>query len=264
MIKYVSSGGHVVLGFPAQLTYSTSKCAVIDAKMHESGNMCVALLRFTPSNAHCLVFWVLTLRAGPQGAVTAANAEWQCMSFADLGVISNSSGAGAAATAGTSSQLKGMAAAVASNPTNAGNVCLEWTDDGALVVLTSQENAAAMAALPSAGATGLLKVTLIPAEVIYSGAVHQHWENISEVIQSSLGRIGSVRALPGAVVHTLDAAVGAGGRMRSQLVKTVHIMVAGESKAMMLELTVSAASAAAGASSASFAAPVQVMWSDVS
>lgn len=242
LVKYVNTGDQMVLGFPAPLAYCRTKCSIIEARLHESGNMIAALVRCLPSNAYYLVAWVLVGGGDiDDGTFVPSAVEWRCMGFADIGVVDGSSRASGAST------IKGLSSvgSTSSKP----NVCLEWAPSGALLVLTSQDNAASSAA--HLGNNGLVKLTLIPPEVIYSGNLSLNWDDINQVVQSPLGRVLSVKSLPGVVVdHPHKDA-------HSQ-VPTVHVMLAGESRVMMVSLTVHKKMAPGAQSELTY-----VVWSDV-
>ncbi len=256
VIKYINTGDQLVLGFPAPLTYCRAKCVITEVKLHESGNMIAALVRTSPKSVYYLVSWVL-VGAGEveDGTFVPSAAEWRCMGFADLGVVQP-----VAPVVSVSSGLKVMAGAAAAGPTShdphhhhQGSVCLEWTPTGSLLVLTSQDGAAADSA--QLGANGLLKFTLVPPEVIYAGTLNVNWDDVNQVVQSPLGRVLGVKALPGVVVEEPFRDIHA-------QVPTVHVVVYGESRALMAALTVTKATA--GRHGGWTRDVAQVVWSDVS
>lgn len=243
MVKYINTGDQMLLGFPAPLAYCRSKCAIIEARLHESGNMVASLVRCVPSNAYYLVAWVLVGGGDiDDGTFVPCAVEWRCMGFADIGVVDNTSHTSGAST------IKGLSAVASTNAKP--SVCLEWMPSGALLVLTSQDSAASSAA--HLGNNGLVKLTLIPPEVIYAGDLSLNWDDINQVVQSPLGRVVSVRSLPGVVVDLPHK------DMHSQI-PTVHVMLVGESRVMMVSLTVHKKMAPGAQSDLA-----HVVWSDVS
>jgi hypothetical protein len=99
---------------------------------------------------------------------------------------------------------------------------------------------------------GLLLLALVTPEVIYSGNLSVNWSDMTQVIESPLGHILSITALPGVVVDYPQA------DSRTQ-VPTVHVVIVGESRCMMVALSAHK-NPVPGQPQADLA---RVVWSDV-
>lgn len=138
-----------------------------------------------------------------------------------------------------------------------GQFAIEWLPTGALLVLNAHRYAQQHAPPnPLVATNGLLLLALIPAEVIYSGELAVNWCDNNQVIESPLGRIHSITALPGIIVDTPTLAP----RDLQSQVPTVHVVVGGESRVMMVALTTNK-NPVPGEPQSDLA---RVVWSDVS
>ena len=214
-VKYVNSGSQVLLGLPGDLTRQRDRASITELRLHESGSMVAALVRHSPKNAFHLVVWVLAGFDELEGVdFDPANVEWRCVGAAALGVVEPVKESGAARTA--------------HHGEDKGRVCLAWTPTGALLLLQVQDTATST--VPHISTNGLIKLTLIPADVIYAGAIASKWDEVSQIIQSPLGRIADVKPLPGVVVDEPSRDLHA-------QVPTVHAVIVGERRVMMVALT---------------------------
>jgi hypothetical protein len=226
MVKYVSSGEQVALGFPERLMQQRGRCTITSMRLHASGSMIAALVRCTPKNAYYLVVWVLSGYDENEGvSFDPVNVEWRCMDCAFLGTVESAADA-------TVSLAGGVKSVVHTDAASRGQVCLEWTPTGSLLVLKAQS---APASTASTGAlqlstNGLLLLALVTPEVIYSGNLSVNWSDMTQVIESPLGHILSITALPGVVVDYPQA------DWHTQ-VPTVHVVIVGESRCMMVALS---------------------------
>ena len=132
-----------------------------------------------------------------------------------------------------------------------GQICLEWLPTGALLVLKAQSATSSPAAMVSSN--GLVMLTLVSPEIIYAGTLDVNWCDMNQVIESPLGRLVGVTAMPGVVV---DDPL----RDPHAQVPTVHVLLSGESRVMMVALTANK-NPIPGQPQADLA---RVMWSDVS
>jgi hypothetical protein len=193
---------------------------------------------------HCV--WLLYFAGVP---FDPANVEWRCMGCAFVGAV-DSSADGTVTCAGG---VKSVLADAARNHFN-----LAWLPTGALLVLKAQPTMQAYPFNPLVATNGLLLLAVVPAEVIYSGNLAVNWCDHNQVIESPLGRVSSVTALPGILVEypTLAAVRDT----RATPVPTVHVVIGGENRMMMVALTMHK-NPVPGQPQSDLA---RVVWSDVS
>lgn len=233
-----------MLGFPDRLTQDKATFTITSMRLDAAGQMVAALVRRSGSkSAHFLVVWMLVGYDAAEGvAFNPDVVEWRCMGCAFVGAID-------ATTEGTVTIAGGVKRVEASEPR--GQFCLAWLPTGALLVLKAQSAAASPSALVSTN--GLIMLSLIAPEVIYSGQLAVNWNDQNQVIESPLGKVCSITALPGVVVDdpSRDAHVQ---------VPTVHVVIVGETRVMMVALTAHK-NPVPGDPQADLA---RVVWSDVS
>jgi hypothetical protein len=178
-----------------------------------------------------------------------ANVEWRCMGCAFVGAVDSSADSTVSCTGG----VKSVLADAARNHFN-----LAWLPTGALLVLKAQPALQAYPFNPLVATNGLLLLAVIPAEVIYSGNLAVNWCDHNQVIESPLGRVSSVTALPGILVEYPTPA--AARDTRATPVPTVHVVIGGENRMMMVALTMHK-NPVPGQPQSDLA---RVVWSDVS
>lgn len=241
-MKYVSSGEQVILGFPERLTEQRTRCTITEMRLHESGSMIAALVKTGAKNAHYIVVWVLAgYEEDDIKPFDPSCVEWRAMGCAFVGTVDTSGESIVSLSGGVKTVVQDAAK---------GQVCIQWLPTGALLVLKAQCAAASPAALVSSN--GLVMLTLISPEVIYAGNLEVNWCDMNQVIESPLGRLVGVTAMPGVVVDDplLDLHVQ---------IPTVHVLLSGESRVMMVALTANK-NPVPGQPQADLA---RVMWSDV-
>ena len=230
------------------LAHSSNKCTVTAVSLNGDASICAAVVKTSPtgsSDSYYLVAWVL--RSTEEGAyVTAADNyspsrgnndqdngddqdNWLCMGCADMGSIG-----GSAASAAT---IDAAVAGGSSGTTTSLNI--DWSPSGALLVVTSMEG---VSAIPHAltNSTGLLKINVISQTILCTpGALQQHWDASSHILQSPLGKVLFLRAQP----HAVDDVY---------LGPLSHVIVSSESRVMMVAIAERYSENAA-----------RVVWSDV-
>jgi hypothetical protein len=178
-----------------------------------------------------------------------ANVEWRCMGCAFIGAVDSSADSAVSCTGG----VKSVLVDAAKNHFN-----FAWLPTGALLVLKAQPALQAYPFNPLVATNGLLLLAVIPAEVIYSGNLAVNWCDHNQVIESPLGRVSSVTALPGILVeYPTTAAVR---DTRATPVPTVHVVIGGENRMMMVALAMHK-NPVPGQPQSDLA---RVVWSDVS